>query len=223
MRNETAIAAGLICCSIIIGGIAIIKLQNSDSATPQQLTKLTTPPIRITDPTQGPEKAPVTIVVYADFACDSCGGLATELSNLRHESEIGNKFRVIWKDFPIHQQTLPKSFDLHIAARCAATMGKFWEFHDAVFAHANQLIFGTDILSAVEQESGVSPSRIADCMKSSAITDLINQNMADGRALGITALPTYFINGNRNEGVLPYNQLRGIIRSEIATYDASHP
>lgn len=219
MQKESALTLVLVLCLFIFLGVAGYKFRGDDGGgtRPQKIQRLVTPPVRATDPARGALSAPVTIVVYSDFACESCAALANEITTLLDEPEFKNKIRVVWKDFPVHEKTIPQSFELHKAARCVAGAGKFWEFHNAVFAYQQEMRRGENILPRALERSGVAAGRVEPCASSSAAADAVRENISDARALGITAVPTYFINSNRTEGVMSYPMFRGIIKNALAT------
>ena len=89
------------------------------------------------DPSDGPPDAPVTVAVFADFQCPFCRELVPTLRRLR-EAGPATGFRLVWKDFPlttIHRDALGAAE----AAHCANEQGRFWEFHDRLFANQQQL------------------------------------------------------------------------------------
>ncbi|HAU77596.1 MAG TPA: disulfide bond formation protein DsbA, partial [Agrobacterium sp.] len=44
-----------------------------------------------------------------------------------------------------------------------------------------------------------------------ALLDNVNKIAATGRELGVTSTPTFFINGNKYEGVIPVDEFRSIV------------
>ena len=87
------------------------------------------------DPALGPPAAPVTIVEFGDFECSACKESLPVLKQLR--SLYPEQIRFVYRDFPIanHPQARPAAE----AAHCAHEQGKFWAYHDALFAQAPDL------------------------------------------------------------------------------------
>jgi protein-disulfide isomerase len=82
-------------------------------------------------PYRGPAKAPVTIVEFSDFHCPFCRRVIPTLTQL--ESKYGEKIKLVFRDFPI-DNLHPGASKAHEAARCANEQGKFWSYHDKLFA-----------------------------------------------------------------------------------------
>jgi protein-disulfide isomerase len=83
-----------------------------------------------TSPSTGPADAWVTIVEFSDFECPYCAAVQGTLRTVL--STAGSDVRRVWKNFPLsfHAGARPTA----IAAECARVQGRFWEFHDLVFA-----------------------------------------------------------------------------------------
>jgi len=88
------------------------------------------------DPSLGPASAPATIIEYGDFGCPSCRvwHKAGNLEQIR--AQYGDQVRFVWRDFPVITPESPKAAE---AAQCAYDQGKFWEYHDLLFARAPAL------------------------------------------------------------------------------------
>lgn len=202
--------------TLLVGGGIFYKIKSSIPTTSVSAPRIsiTEPTIKITDPQRGNEKSPLTIVYYSDFGCDSCAGADPILSAL--EKEFPDKIRFVWKDFPVHKNTFPESYEIHKAARCAATLGKFWDFERIAFLHTGELRLNTPVLERIISETGLDSAAIHDCMKSPGITGILNDNEFEAQALGITATPTFFLNNIRYEGIMPYYQFAGTIRKILA-------
>lgn len=204
---------------LVAGGI-IFKIRT----TPQEARKLPAAPlleqpiVKITDPQRGNENALLTIVYFTDFGCDACANTWPTIQALENDEQFKGKVRFVWKDFPAHENIFPETKQLHQAARCAATMGKFWEFQAAAFARVGEIRLNIPVLQKVIQEAGVNPAAIQACMNSSGIQSQIADTRHEGERLNITVTPTMFIleTKKRFDGIPPYHVLAGNIRNAIA-------
>lgn len=161
--------------------------QRAQPATPNRTTAPVTLP---TDPVLGPPDAEHTIIEYGDFRCPACADAASMLAELR--VAYGEGLRIVWKDFP-HLDGIAGSKRLHIAARCAQDQGRFWEFHDAIFA-ARGAMTDADLL-ALADALRLDRATFDTCRASSRARALVDANERDARRNGVDGTPTFFVDG----------------------------
>lgn len=163
------------------------------------------PTISSNAPSKGPNDAPVTIVVFSDFACPYCKILS---DNLKIALENNSNVKLVWKDFPI--STLhPQSGNAHIAAECANEQGKFWEYHDLLFANQND--FSRDTLIKHAQQINLKMTDFSDCLNSSQPIEKITEDINEGLALNIDGTPYLFVNDQRVPDLVTVNELQQLI------------
>ena len=184
-------------------------------AGPSVRVMLETPRFEIeladSDPSLGNAKAPVTLVEFSDFQCPFCLRVAPTLRKIR--ATYGDKVRIVWKDLPL-TQIHPQAFKAGEAGQCAAEQGKFWEFHDQVFA--NQQAMMPDDLKRYAAGVGVDATKFNSCLDSSKHAEVIRNGVAQGTRLGVNSTPTVFVNGRRVSGAQPYEVFAGIIDEELS-------
>ncbi len=141
-------------------------------------------------PTLGPATAPVTIVEYADFGCPACWEWykLDVLNQLR--AKYGNQLRFVWRDFPVITLLSPKAAE---AGQCAHEQGKFWEFHDSVYAH-DGAIEASD-LKAYAADIGLNMDQFNDCVTSRRYRDRVNAEQQESFDRGLRGAPEFFVNG----------------------------
>jgi len=170
-------------------------------------------PIRVevatTGPSKGPANAPVTIVEFSDFQCPFCSRLTPTLKQV--EQKYGDKVRLVFRQYPLpfHQNT-QKAAE---ASLCAADQGKFWEMHDAMFAHQDAL--GVDQLKAKAAELGLNAEQFNSCLDSGKTAAAIQADMKEGSAAGVNGTPAMFINGRFISGAVPLEQVTSVIDDEL--------
>lgn len=142
-----------------------------------------------TDPMLGPRTAPHTIVVVSDFTCPACADAAVTLRDLQREH--GDTLRVVWKDFT-HLNTVTGSRRHHIAARCAQEQGKFWEYHDALFAQSPRT---DDDLHTIAQDLVLNLAAFDACRAEPRPAALVDANTRDATRRRYDGTPTIFVNG----------------------------
>lgn len=167
-------------------------------------------PIADDDPALGPANAPVTLVEFSDFQCPFCLRVAPTLKQLREA--YGDRIRIVWKDFPL-TSIHPQAFKAAEAAHCAREQGKFWEFHDVLFANQQALL--VESLKQYAVDLGLDAAAFNTCLDTSKYNDRVQQHMGIGTGLGVNSTPTTFVNGRRVTGAQPYEVFSAIIEEEL--------
>ncbi|PIR13905.1 hypothetical protein COV49_00630 [Candidatus Falkowbacteria bacterium CG11_big_fil_rev_8_21_14_0_20_39_10] len=147
----------------------------------------------------------VVIVEFADYNCPLCKNSYTKIR------EIGLKYKkdvkIIHRDLPI----LENSLELSLAGRCAGEQGLFWLMHDKLFQ--NQGKFTIDQLPELANQIGADKARFNQCLSDQKYLPQIKKDFSDAENFGITGTPTWFINGYKVEGDIPYNLFIQIVEN----------
>jgi protein-disulfide isomerase len=157
----------------------------------------------------GKSDALVTVVEWSDFQCPYCGQEAPVLEKLR--DEYGDDVRIIYRHFP-----LPMHPDAELAAEAAveaAVQGKFWAFHDRLFADQDHLSRAD--LDKVAKDLGLDMKQFDAALDDRRHQDAVADDAAAGAALGITGTPSLFINGSPIEGAASYDQLKYVVEARL--------
>ncbi|MDP2709333.1 MAG: thioredoxin domain-containing protein [bacterium] len=152
----------------------------------------------------GAAKAPITIVEFGDFACvHTLGAFPTirEIS-LKYKNDI----KYVWRNYPVIAEY---SVLLALGAKCAGEQGLFWPMHDKLFQ--NQGVNSADQLTALAGQIGADTARFNSCLNQQKYLTDIKQDLSDGQTFGIKGTPTFFINGYKVEGNIPYDTFIKII------------
>src|SRR5688500_52531 len=129
-----------------------------------------------TDPSIGSASAPVTLVEFSDFQCPFCQRVAPTLKQV--QKTYGDKVRIVWKDFPL-TQIHPEAFKAGEAAHCAGEQGKFWEYHDRLFA--NQQALQPDSLKKYAADAGLDAAKFNACVDTSKYGDRRSEERRVGK------------------------------------------
>lgn len=159
----------------------------------------------------GPAGAPVTIVEWSDFACPYC---QQEAPVLRHAHEkYGDKVRIVYRHLPLH-----RSSNLAAEAAVAAgAQGKFWPFHDALFANFGHLT--REDLEAAAKTAGLDLAAFRAALDARTYRDVVEADAADGVALGVDGTPTMFVDGHPINGAMEETTFDALLDNEIARAD----
>ena len=155
----------------------------------------------------GSAKPKVTIVEFADFACYYCKNSFSKIREIsvKHKDDV----KIIFRDYPMHEESL----NLAMAGRCAGEQGLFWLMHDKLFQ--NQGLEGKQQLINLAEQIGADTAKFSQCLNSDKYVSQIQKDYADGEKLGVTGTPTWFINGHRVKGDVPYEMFMGIVEEFI--------
>jgi protein-disulfide isomerase len=167
--------------------------------------------IESTDPSLGRASAPVTLIEFSDFQCPFCQRVAPTLKRLRET--YGDRVRIVWKDFPL-TQIHPQAFKAGEAAHCAGDQGKYWEYHDKLFA--NQQLLQVEDLKKHASELGLDSTAFASCLDGSKHGERVRNGVAEGTRLGVNSTPTIYVNGRMLSGAQPYETFVTVIDEELS-------
>jgi protein-disulfide isomerase len=109
------------------------------------------------------------------------------------------KVRLVFKDMPLPFHRLARP--AHEAARCAGAEGRYWAYHDRLFAE--QPDFDRADLIRYAVDLGLEAERFTRCLDSRRHAAAVEADLAQGRALGIRGTPTFLINGRMLAGAQP--------------------
>jgi len=121
--------------------------------------------------------------------------------------EYDGRVRLVFKDMPLPSHPLARP--AHEAARCAGAFGRYWPYHDRLFAA--QPAFERDDLVRYAVEVGVSREAFEGCIDQRRFTSAVEADVAQARALGVRSTPTFFINGRPLVGAQPVETFRTVI------------
>ena len=159
----------------------------------------------------GPANAPVTIVEYADFGCPSCKAWHKAGILARVRGKYGDKVRFVWRDF---DTITLNSHKAALAARCAADQGRFWEFHDALFAHAPQ--FDLESLKQYAADLNLDTARFNPCLEDRQHRDEVLADRQDAFERGFRGTPTFLVNDQPVAGPPSFETLEKLIDPMLA-------
>ncbi len=163
------------------------------------------------DAVLGDVNAPVTIIEFSDFQCPFCQIFwADTLPQIKEEYIDAGLVKLVYRDYPIpgHPQAQISAEAAECVRSVAGNDEAYFEYHDQLFAKQPQL--SEENLKKWAKELGYD---ITNCLESGQFTQEVESDFVDGGSLGT---PTFFINGVKVEGALPFEQFKQIIDSQLA-------
>jgi protein-disulfide isomerase/rhodanese-related sulfurtransferase/uncharacterized membrane protein len=164
----------------------------------------------------GDLRAPLTVVEFGDFECPSCS--LSEEAARQIRAQYGNRIRFVFRQFPL-SKIHPQAEKAAEASECAAEQGKFWEAVEKLYAEQADLSVAA--LKRYARELGLDQSRFNQCLDSGETASRVNQDLADGHALGVRATPTFFVGQKRIEGPMEFAQFSQLIDQELTNRAAT--
>jgi Na+/H+ antiporter NhaA len=171
------------------------------------------------DHIRGPAGASVTLVEYGDFQCPFCGRAETSIDAVLGRT---NDVRYVWRHLPLtdvhtHAQLAAE------ASEAAAKQGRFWEMHDLLLVHQDDL--EPDDLLGYAEELGLDLERFADDLGRHVGGRRIADDVDGAEESGVAGTPTFFINGRRHWGAYDEESLMRAVRevrarARVAARDA---
>ncbi len=103
------------------------------------------------------------------------------------------------------------------ASECADEQGKFWEYHDLLFARhggENQGAFSKENLKKFAVELKLDAAKFNACLDSGKYTTLVQEQTDNLQSLGVSSTPTFLVNTRAVNGALSFEQFKQIIEAE---------
>jgi protein-disulfide isomerase len=162
-------------------------------------------------PSRGAREAPVILVEFSDFHCPFCKRAQATLKRVL--DKYPGKVRHVFRDFPM-DSLHPDARRAAEAARCAQDQGKFWEFHDVLFANAPSS--STADLRRYAERVGLDVTTFEGCLSAGGHRATVQRDVDEGERLGVSGTPAFFINGRPLHGAQPLDAFARMIEEELA-------
>lgn len=178
----------------------------------EQQTQVLEEPVEIpigSAPVLGPKDAPITLVEFSDFQCPYCAVAAPEISALL--KAFPTQIRLVFKQYPL--EVHPQAPQAAAASLAAQKQGKFWEMHDALFAHRHDLTRRGLLANA--KALGLDMAKFEADLDSPATKAQVDEDVSVGDKLGIPGTPTVFVNGARYNGPVNTLAMRTVLEDKF--------
>ena len=166
-------------------------------------------PVATEDAVKGPADALVTIVEFSEFQCPFCSRVLPTTKQIF--DTYGKDVRVIFKHAP-----LPFHADAPLAseaALAAGAQGKFWEYHDVLFA--NQKDLKRESLDKFAGQVGLNMGKFKADLDSNKFKAQVERDKALATSIGAGGTPNFYVNGRNLVGAQPFEAFKKIIDEEL--------
>jgi len=119
--------------------------------------------------------------------------------------------RIVFRDYPLpmHNRAQPAAE----AAQCAHEQGKFWEFHDKLFANVQAL--SDENFTQYATDVGLNVESFTACYTSGKFRSDVQKDAQEGQKAGVTGTPAFFVNGRFLSGAQSFEAFKAIIDEEL--------
>jgi predicted DsbA family dithiol-disulfide isomerase len=162
-------------------------------------------------PSKGPDDARVTIVEFSDFQCPYCQRATPILDEIvaRYPEDV----RVVYRHLPL-DSIHPEARASAEASACAHEGGKFWEYHDLLFA--NNRALAPEQLRGYAEQVGLDVEAFDACMETRRHAAAVQADVLEAQSIGITGTPAFVVNGIVVFGLQTTDALDEMVRAELA-------
>jgi Na+/H+ antiporter NhaA len=199
---------GILAASIVAAVLSIVLFQlvgllprdllhRAEARTARPLADLVVPVDPTRDHVRGPLDAPLTLVEYGDFEDPSSAAAAPVIRDLVARFE--GRLRHVFRHLPL-TDVHPNAALAAEAAEAAAAQDRFWQMHDRLFAHRDDLSRGDLVRGALEIGLGV--ARFERELESGEHAERVRADIVGADAAGVAGAPSFFVNDVAYRGPL---------------------
>ena len=189
---------------IVIGGFFLFKGDSgtgnpaTDTGSDNQQAINAKALIEANDPVLGSADAKISIIEFSDFQCPFCArAFEGAIADFKQSSYFTNgEVNLIYKQFPLNS-IHPYAQGAAEASLCAQAQGKFWEYHDTLFA--NQAALDTTSLKQYAAQLGLNTGEFNSCLDNGDSESEVNKELAQATAAGGRGTP-FFVIVNKDNG-----------------------
>lgn len=217
---------------LIIVGIAVIIVGIVIYRTQAQVGDIVMADVLDYPPSQdtslGDPNAPVRIDEFADFQCPACAAFHESTMKPLLDTYIKTgKVYFVFHNFPFLDSRSPgnESQDAAMASMCAAEQGKFWPFHDMLFANQigeNVGSFSRPRLEAMAEKLGLDSS-FDTCLSQGRYQQQVQDDFNLAIQSGVQSTPSFLINGQLVVGVQSFASMSSLIDQALEAGISSTP
>ncbi|MGH9397929.1 MAG: thioredoxin domain-containing protein, partial [Terriglobia bacterium] len=200
--------------ALIVGIAAFVHLAHSGEMAPPKPVSVAVLEERLVRPDShatGNLQSSVTVVEFGDFECPMCGLAQKSVEKML--DQYGSRIRFVFRQFPV-ASLHPQAEKAAEASECAADQGKFWEAEKLLYQKQSDL--SMEALKRDAGDIGLNPIQFDACLSSGKMAPRVQQDIADGKAVGVQGTPTFFVGHRRIVGPPNYTDLAAMINEDLA-------
>ncbi len=203
---------------LFLTGAIFILIRARQSSAPATQGGFIMPETRTKPSSQGnamgDSSAPVVIEEFSDFQCPYCRQFALQTMPQIVEDYISSG-KVYFVYRTLGDWLGPESQLAAEGVYCAGDQGKFWEYHDALFANQGRISFSASNLLKLAEAIDLDMNAFTDCVENYTYRGQVEQDLQDGLAAGVRGTPSFIINGKLIAGAQSFSVFQQVIESAL--------
>jgi protein-disulfide isomerase len=150
------------------------------------------------------------LLEYGDYECPYCGQAETVIRELL--VSFGDELGYVWRHLPL-SDVHPRAQMAAEVAEAAGAQGRFWEMHDTLISHQDELL--PMHMRRYAEDVGLDVDRLLDEVHRRVYAPRVSRDVASADESGVSGTPTFFINGRRHQGAYDIATLTVEVRAAL--------
>lgn len=214
------IIGGVVLAAVLIVGLLVAL--NQSAARPATATISAKEWPQADGTALGPANAPVVLKLYSDFQCPYCKLFSDTIQPQIIDQYIKTgQARMEYHHFIVIDANVGgnESRRAAEASECAAEQGRFWDYHELLYA--NQQGEGSGVykdsnLKKFASQLGLDTTRFNTCLANGAFTNKVKLDEAQAKSLAVAGTPALFVNGKLVQNPVDWNTVKAAIDAQLA-------
>lgn len=188
---------------IVLGFVGIIWVTSDKSKAPANNTNGDT---GTTNHVEGKGSTGIKLVEYGDYQCPACFQYYQIVKDV--VAKYSDKITFQFSHYPL-TQLHQNAFAASRAAEAAGLQNKYWEMHDVLYQRQSEWSAASNAQNYFDtyaEQIGLNVNQFKSDYASEKVSKAINADMEAGRKLGITGTPTFYLDGQKLDGLTPTDQ-----------------
>jgi protein-disulfide isomerase len=204
VSKESKVLVGVLVgiVAVMIGLFAVANSGSEPAKPTGDKTKI------IRDNSYKTGSGPIQLVEFGDYQCPACGAAYPNVKQLLKDYD--GKITFYFRNFPLSTVHLNAMAGSN-TAEAAGAQGKYWEMHDKLYETQKEWSIKsdpTDLFVNYAKELGLDTDKFKTAINDKKYQTIIDQDVADGEAMGVNSTPTFYFNGVKYTGNSSYEALK---------------
>ena len=164
----------------------------------------------------GTKGAKINVVEFGDYQCPACAYASPIIQELVKAYKDNQNVNFVFRNFPLPQHS--NAMISAEAAEAARAQGKFLEMSEMLYGRQNEWSGNPkalEIFVGYAGELGLNVKTFTDSVNQEKFKDTITKDRSDGQALGINSTPTFFVNGEKLNGIPSFDEFKKKIDEKL--------